>query len=85
MRVFLFLVNFLINHIHLPVCGLWVLFVFLCASSGMSAEQHLRVCLNFCVDTLSNQPLTVSSTDVNFLMREEAARGNCTRQIWKKA
>lgn len=85
MRVFLFLVNFLINYMHLPACGLWVLFAFLCVSSGMSAEQHLHVCLNFCVDTLGNQPLTVSSTDVNFLMREEAARGNCTRQIWKKA
>lgn len=68
-----FLVNFLINYIYFPVCGLWVLFVFLRAGSGMPAEQHLHVCLNFCVDTLGNQPMTVSSTDVCFLMREVAA------------
>lgn len=70
---FFFLVNFLINYVHLPACGLWVLCVFLCAGSGMPAEQQLHVCLNFCVDTLGNQPMTVPSTDVSFLMREVAA------------
>lgn len=67
------LVRFLINYIHL-VCGF-----FLFSSVHILARLLSGVCMFVLISVLTlssmsgNQPPTVSSTDVNFLMREEAA------------
>lgn len=85
---FFFLCNFflLITYVCMHVvCGF-----FLFSSVNILACQLSSICMLVLISVLtlssmsSNQDPTVSSTDVNFLMREEVVWGNCSDKFGKR-